>query len=78
VWRLFEGRTVMLFGTLDDATPTVNAVRRLNGTNATVRVMSGAQHLGLIAPDMCQSGLTNVDQFHPELFETLSAFALHR
>jgi hypothetical protein len=75
VWRRFEGRTVMLFGTLDDATPTVNAVRRLRGSNATIRVMSGAQHLGLSASDICQAGLQNVDQFHPELFSVMREFA---
>ncbi len=75
VWRRFEGRTVMLFGTLDDATPTTNAVRRLRGSNATVRVISGAQHLGLSASDVCQAGLQNVGQFHPELFSVMREFA---
>jgi hypothetical protein len=76
VWRRFQGRTLMLFSTLDDATPTVNAVRRLHGSNATVRVMSGAQHLGLSASDVCQTGLQNVDRFHPELFSALREFAV--
>lgn len=75
VWRRFKGRTLMLFGTLDDATPTVNAARRLRGSNATVRVISGAQHLGLSASDVCQAGLQNVGQFHPELFSALRDFA---
>jgi hypothetical protein len=78
VWRRFEGRTMMLFGTLDDATPTLKAVRRLRGSNATVRMMQGAQHLGLTASDTCQAGLQNVDQFHPELFLALRDFARER
>lgn len=75
VWRRFEGRTIMVFGTLDDATPTGNAARRLRGSNATIRVMSEAQHLGLSASDVCQAGLQNVDQFHPELFSVMREFA---
>jgi alpha/beta superfamily hydrolase/ketosteroid isomerase-like protein len=75
VWRRFEGRTMLLFGTLDDATPTMHAVRRLRSSNATVRVMAGAQHLGLSAATVCQAGLQNVAQFHPELFSMVRAFA---
>jgi pimeloyl-ACP methyl ester carboxylesterase len=78
VWRRFEGRTMMLFGTLDDATPTLKAVRRLHGSNVNVRVMSGAQHLGLSASDTCKAGLQNVVQFHPELFLALHDFARER
>jgi pimeloyl-ACP methyl ester carboxylesterase len=78
VWRKFEGRTMMLFGTLDDATPTLKAVQRLRGSNVTVRVMSGAQHLGLSASDICQAGLQNVVQFHPDLFSALGDFARER
>lgn len=75
VWRRFEGRTMMLYGTLDDATPTTRAARRLRGSNAAVRIMPDAQHQGLLASDVCQAGLGNVDRFSPEVFSALREFA---
>lgn len=74
-WRRYEGRAVMVFGMMDDATPTANAVRRLRGTKANVRILSAAQHLGLAASDLCKAGLQDVDRFQPELFTALNEFA---
>lgn len=74
-WRRYAGRAVMVFGTMDDATPTAFAVRRLRGTKAKVRILSAAQHLGLATSDLCKAGLQDVDQFQPELFTALNDFA---
>jgi len=79
VWRRFGSRATFLFGELDDSTPTASAVQRLRGAGSRVRVLAGGQHLGLIAQDVCTSGLGDLQQFSPELFTELERFArLHQ
>lgn len=75
VWRRFGSRATFLFGPLDDATPTARAVQRLRGAGGRVRVLAGGQHLGLVAQDVCTSGLADLQQFSPELFTELDRFA---
>jgi alpha-beta hydrolase superfamily lysophospholipase/ketosteroid isomerase-like protein len=75
VWRRYAGRAVFVFGAHDDSTPTSVAVERLRRLSSAVRVIPGAQHLGLVASGPCQAELTQVHRFAPQLFESLRQFA---
>jgi ketosteroid isomerase-like protein len=75
VWRRYAGHGVFVFGAHDDATPTSVAVERLRRLSSAVRVIPGAQHLGLVASGPCQAALTQVHRFAPQLFESLRQFA---
>ena len=77
VWRKYSGRTLFLFGSTDDATPSERVASLLKNTEITTRVLPSAQHLGLVAASKCKAGLPDVDQFHPGLFTALTDFARH-
>ena len=74
-WRGYRGRTSFLFGQHDDATPTTIAMDRLSKTAIRSKVLIGAQHLGLMANQLCKAELTDVDSFSPELMREIARFA---
>ena len=75
VWRAYKGRKLFLFSEHDDATPTGLAMERSGSDGAEVRLLPGAQHLGLTASGPCQAELTDVAAFAPQLFEEIARFA---
>lgn len=74
LWRRYRGRMTFLFAEHDDSTPSQLAISRLRGVQATTRLLSGAQHLGLAAVDRCTAGLEQVSGFSPALFTHLNRF----
>lgn len=76
VWQAYRGPALFIFGSLDDSTPTAQAVERLRpappGTQRACIVLDGAQHLGLLADNRCRADLDQVAVFHPALFSTLA------
>jgi alpha/beta superfamily hydrolase len=78
IWRAYTGRAHFVFSENDDATPTAQAIRRLRGSSVQTSVLSGAQHLGLQASDVCRASLTDTSAFSPELFRQIAAFASAR
>ena len=77
VWAAYGGSASFVFAEFDDATPTTVAVARLRSQapRASIRVLVGAQHLGLRALSLCKGELDQVEAFHPGLFEAIDAFA---
>lgn len=75
IWNAFEGKAVFLFSEHDDATPTRVAIDRLKGSSVKAKLVKGAQHLGLVSTNICQSYLTNLRKFAPDLFQTIGDFA---
>ena len=79
VWAGYGGKAYFLFGDQDDSTPTAVAAERLARAprvgQREVVVLPGAQHLGLVARDVCKGELTDTAAFHAELFPTLRRWA---
>jgi fermentation-respiration switch protein FrsA (DUF1100 family) len=76
VWRRYAGRTFFLFSEFDDSTETSVVAGRLpRRPDRTVRVLAGAQHLGLATNDLCAGELDDVSAFHPELWPSLRQWA---
>ncbi|NBB13799.1 prolyl oligopeptidase family serine peptidase [Caulobacter sp. SLTY] len=76
LWRAYGGKAMFVFAEHDDSTPTSVATGRLKGVPVQVRVLSGAQHLGLRAGEVCRAELTDTTAFSPDLFRALEAFAI--
>jgi alpha/beta superfamily hydrolase len=74
IWRDYAGRALLVFAQHDDSTPTMIAAARLKESSAQLRILPGAQHLGLLASDPCRSELGEVSAFSPELFTALAEF----
>lgn len=74
VWRAYHGRLSVVLSEYDDSTPTPLARTRLIEAGIEPVVLAGAQHLGLVAPDLCRAELGDVSAFSPELFEALERF----
>lgn len=75
VWRGYRGRASFLFAEHDDATPTTIATSRLRGSKVQVRTVAGAQHLGLLARDVCQAELGDTEAFAPAIMGGIADFA---
>lgn len=75
IWKAYEGKTLFLFSEHDDATPTREAIGRLSSSPISVKLVKGAQHLGLASRDICQGELADVSKFAPDLFEAIGGFA---
>jgi hypothetical protein len=80
VWQAYEGLAAFVFAEHDDSTPTALALERLRPLSETapdrfmLTRLDDAQHLGLVAPEVCSAGLGERDRFNPALFEALAAF----
>jgi pimeloyl-ACP methyl ester carboxylesterase len=75
IWRKYRGKSYFLFSDQDDSTPSSVAIRKVQSyPTATVKLLTGAQHLGLNATTLCNGELEQAKQFHPEFFETLSGW----
>ena len=74
VWRQFKGRTLFLFSQFDDSTPTDVALARSRADGAQVRLLRGAQHLGLATTSLCRGELTDLQAFSPALFREIAGF----
>jgi pimeloyl-ACP methyl ester carboxylesterase len=71
IWRNFKGRGCFIFGSLDDSTPTAEAVRRLEllaKPTFKLVVVENAQHLGLLAPDLLHAEMDLLQRFHPDFW----------
>lgn len=75
IWRGFGGRKLFLFSQHDDSTPSNVAIERSRQDGAQVRLLSGAQHLGLTTSDVCAGELADVSTFSSDLFRQISWFA---
>lgn len=75
VWREFGGRRLFLFSQYDDSTPTGLAIDRSRRDGAKIRLLSGAQHLGLTSSGVCAGELADVTKFSPKLFPEIARFA---
>lgn len=73
-WQRYRGKTLFLFGEHDDSTPTTVAMRRLNGSRIRAQVVPGAQHLGLLASNLCKAELADVQAFAPAVMKAVAAF----
>ena len=73
-WRRYRGRMTFLFAEHDDSTPSQLAIARLQGLSAKLRLIAGAQHIGLAADDRCRSDLDQVTGFSPAFFAELGRF----
>lgn len=74
VWQRYRGKTLFLFGEHDDSTPTTVAMRRLKGSRTGVQVVPGAQHLGLLARNVCKAELADVQAFAPAIMQAVATF----
>jgi alpha/beta superfamily hydrolase len=78
-WAAYRGQALFVFSENDDSTETRVVTQRLanfpNRTNLDVRVLRGAQHLGLRANSPCRADLEQTSDFDPELWPTLRTFA---
>lgn len=75
IWREFGGRKLFLFSQYDDSTPSNVAIDRTREDGAQLRLLSGAQHLGLTASGVCAGELADVAAFSPDLFPEIARFA---
>ena len=75
VWRQFGGTKLFLFSQFDDSTPTQVALTRSRADGAQVRMLRGAQHLGLSTTSVCRGELTDLQAFSPALFREMASFA---
>jgi hypothetical protein len=75
VWREFDGHKLFLFAQHDDSTPTSLAINRSRQDGARIRLLNGAQHLGLTASGVCAGELSDVAAFSPKLFPEIARFA---
>ncbi len=78
VWRQFKGRKLFLFSQYDDSTPTRVALAHSRADGAQVRLLRGAQHLGLVTTNVCRGQLTVLRAFSPALFDGIARFAQRR
>lgn len=75
IWKDYSGGALFLFSEFDDSTDTTAAVERLRDFGTGVKVLPGAQHLGLDATSLCDGELADRRSFSPQLFAELTAFA---
>lgn len=75
LWRDYRGHKLFLFSQHDDATPSSIASQRSKRDGARVRLLPGAQHLGLLAKGPCAAELTEVSAFVPSLTRQIARFA---
>ena len=75
IWREFGGRKLFLFSQHDDSTPSNVAIDRSRQDGAQLRLLSGAQHLGLTTSGVCAGELADVAAFSADLFPEIARFA---
>lgn len=75
VWLAYRGRAWFVLAEHDDSTPSEAVRARLNGANADVRWLDGAQHLGLRATGPCAGELRQLDRFDPRTLAYVREFA---
>ena len=74
VWKRYRGRALFLFGEHDDSTPTSIATNRLKGSRPAARIVPGAQHLGLLANNVCNAELADVSTFSAAIMRSVADF----
>lgn len=75
IWTGYEGETTIIFSEFDDATDSAGAAERFDEAGLEYHLLDETQHLGLLAPGLCDAGLAERDRFHPAVFEQLREFA---
>jgi pimeloyl-ACP methyl ester carboxylesterase len=75
VWRQFKGPKQFLFSQYDDSTPTQVALAGSRADGAQVRLLRGAQHLGLATTSVCRGDVADLQAFSPALFREIADFA---
>ena len=73
-WRSYRGRALFAHGGLDDSTQTSTVLKTIKGYNNPRLSVAGsprAQHLGLIADDLCKSAPEYVNSFDPVIWNAI-------
>ena len=74
LWRRYRGRMTFLYAEHDDSTPSRLAMARLKGLSANLRLIAGAQHIGLAADDRCRAELDQLTGFSPAFLAEIERF----
>ena len=75
VWKKYPGKATFVFSQHDDATDTQFVTSILGRSVGEVRILPGAQHLGLRTTDRCRADIGLLQRFSAELFDQLDRFA---
>jgi dienelactone hydrolase len=78
VWAAYRGQALFAHGMLDDATPTavvIDRLRKYHNSNIAIVTSAKAQHLGLLASDVCHAEPQFVSHFDPAIWGPIGEWA---